>query len=302
MTVNDYCDVIFNTFYDGNGEKAHFIPSLNCIKNRFIRQFMKECGDAFYRVLMEKNIDERAVKSLCNKMRNYGLSDLESLTVTETHYTARALADLSKHGFDIRGIEVGEPISEKFINYLIDTDQESLIIARNPDGSLVDKYVLPRLEVHHNRAVQFADSEYLASSNYPNRLVMLESKIHRQYYHLFDSIIKQNDIQNYFSRLNISSKYMRMRLGFAYEDAIMGDFENTAAFRKRAEEDKKHRVNYFEMQKILDNNKLKMQEKYNLDFTNFGAKNQQKSNSKKKMRKKADGKTKLFNIKEYTRE
>ena len=95
---------------------------------------------------------------------------------------------------------------------------------------------------------------------------------------------------------------MRMRLGFAYEDAIMGDFENTAAFRKRAEEDKKHRVNYFEMQKILDNNKLKMQEKYNLDFTNFGAKNQQKSNSKKKMRKKADGKTELFNIKEYTRE
>ena len=271
MNINDYCDVIYNTFSKG-GEKAHFIETKDSIKHHYVRQFMKECGDTFYRMLIERGIDKRAVKSLCNRMYRFGSCDLESLVVTETHYTARILKDLKKNGFNVRGIEAGMPIADDFVNYLIDADREDLLLARNPDGSPVDKYVLPRLELHHNKAVQFADSEYLASANYPDKLVLLESKIHRQYYHLFDSIIKQNEMQNYFSRLNISSRYTRMRLGFAHDDALFGDFENTTAFRKRAEEDKKHRVNYFEMQDQYLANVLSVIDKYKLNFNKFGSK------------------------------
>ena len=269
MSVNDFCDLIYNTFQEGT-EKAHFIKKENSIKNRYIKQFMKECGDSFYRMLIDRGIDERCVKSLCNKMRRFGSCDLESLIVTETHYTERVLKDLRKNGFDVRGIEVGMPIPDKFTDYLIDNKQENLILAREKDGSLVNKYVLPRLELHHSRAVQFADSEYLAASNYFNRLVLLESGIHHKYYHIFDSMIKQNGMQNQFSRLNISSPYMRMRIGFAPDDALYGDFENTAAFRQRIIEDKKHRVNYFEMRDLYLDNVREALSQYSKELGGFG--------------------------------
>lgn len=271
MTITDFCDLIYHTFSDGS-DKAHFIKQHESVKNRFIRQFMKECGAAFYRTLLEKGLDERCVKSLCNKMRRFGSCGLESLVVTETHYTEKVIKDLHKSGFDTRKIEVGMPIPDKFIDYLIDNDKENLIIARNPDGSFVNKYVLPRLEVHHNRAVKFADSEYLAASNYPNRLVLVEAKMHHGYYHLFDSMIKQNNMQNYFSRLNIASKYMRMRIGFAEEDAIHGDFENNQAFFQRAAEDKKYRVNYFDCQDEYNKNVIEIINKYNVEIRRYGSK------------------------------
>ena len=272
MTINDFCDVVYNTFNDENDdcEKAYFIKNQNSIKNRYIKQFMKECGDSFYRMLIERGIDERAVKSLCNKMRRFGSCDLDSLVITETHYTKQILKDLDRYGFDVSKIEVGMPIPDKFVNYLIDNNKEHLILARNSDGFPLNKYVLPRLELHHSRAVKFADSGYLAASNYPNRLVLVESLMHQKYYHLFDSILKQNDMQNIFSRLNISNKYMRMRLGFADEDALYCDFENTPNFRQRSIEDKKHRVNYFEMRDEYQQNIGAISKKYEKELRNFG--------------------------------
>lgn len=272
MTITDFCDLIYNTYRDENSEKAYFIKPQNSVKNRYIKHFMKECGDTFYRMLIERGIDERAVKSLCNKMRRFGSCDLESLVVTETHYTPQILKDLSRNGFDVRGIEVGMPIPDKFINYLIDNDKEQLVAAKTKDGFPINKYVLPRLELHHSRAVKFADSEYLAASNYPDRLVLVESLMHQKYYHIFDSILKQNDMRNIFSRLNISNKYMRMRLGFASDDALYGDFENTPQFRQRLIEDKKHRVNYFEMRNQYYENVHEISEKYSDEMGGFGAK------------------------------
>ena len=271
MTVNDYCDLIYKAFA-GNTEKSHFIKEQESVKNRFIRQFMKECGDSFYRLLIDKGIDERCVKSLCNKMKRFGSCNLDSLIVTENHYTPRVLKDLKKAGFDTGKLEVGMPIPEEFINYLVDNGQEKLILARNDDGSLVNPYQLPRLEVHHGFAVKFADADYLAASNYPDRLVLIEANMHRGYYHLFDSLVKQNNLQNYYSRLNINNKYMRLRIGFSDEDALYGDFENTPAFRQRAAEDKKHRANYFECQKEYDRNVIDIMNKYAEEFRQYGPK------------------------------
>ncbi len=274
MTINDFCDVIYKKFSDGS-EKAHFIPGQASIKSRYIKQFMKECGDSFSRTLLEKGLDERCIKALCNQMKRFGSCNLDTLVITETHYTERTLKNLKKAGFDTKNLTVGMPIPEDFINYLIDNKKEQLILARNNDGSLPDKYSLPRLELHHNHAVKFADAGYLASSNYPDRFVLVEAKMHRGYYHLFDSLIKQNDMQNYFSRLDISNRYTRMRIGFATSDALYGDFENNQAFYKRAAEDKKYRVNYFECQEEYAKNVEDIVEKYNIEIMNYGSKRTQ---------------------------
>ena len=65
---------------------------------------------------------------------------------------------------------------------------------------------------------------------------------------------------------------MRLRIGFSDEDALYGDFENTAAFRQRAAEDKKHRVNYFECQKEYDRNVIDIMNKYAEEFRQYGPK------------------------------
>jgi hypothetical protein len=63
---------------------------------------------------------------------------------------------------------------------------------------------------------------------------------------------------------------MRMRIGFAPDDALYGDFENTAAFRQRVIEDKKHRVNYFEMRDLYLNNVREALNQYNKELGGFG--------------------------------
>lgn len=75
--------------------------------------------------------------------------------------------------------------------------------------------------------------------------------------------------------MNISSQYMRMRIGFAPEDALFGDFENTPAFHQRAVEDKKHRVNYFDMQEEYLKNVTEIIRKYNVRISHYGVKQYQ---------------------------
>ena len=62
-----------------------------------------------------------------------------------------------------------------------------------------------------------------------------------------------------------------MRIGFATEDAIFGDFENNQAFFQRANEDKKYRVNYFDCQDQYEKNVLEILDKYKVEFTSFGS-------------------------------
>ncbi|MBR3502415.1 MAG: hypothetical protein IKO06_05875 [Alphaproteobacteria bacterium] len=274
MTISDYCDVIYNEFSDG-GDKARFLEPEDTVKNRFVREFMKKCGKQFEKILLERGIDERCVKSLCRKMRRYGSCDLDSLVVTEIYYTPQVISNLKKIGFDTKKAKVGARIPEELVEHLMDVNQDYLLEALNPDGSKVYTYQLPRLELHHNRAVNFADSEYLASTNYPNHLVLVESKMHHGYYHLFDSVVQQNDLQNFYARLNIKNEMMRLRIGFSYEDALFCDFENIRAFKDRAAKDQEKRVNYFVCQQEQMDNVIDIVNKYNLEINQFGSRKTQ---------------------------
>lgn len=271
MTVSDFCDVIYQAVNRDGTEKAHFIEKENCIKNKFVRNFMKKFGKEFKANLLNKNIDERCVNSLCNQMKRFGVCDLDCLVVTEIYHTKRTLKDLQEHGYDVSNVKIGDKIPQKLVNKLVDEDKAHLIAARDADGHLIDKYVLPRLEVHHGYAVKFTDSDSLAMSNYPNNLVLVESRMHQYYYHLFDTFIKQNNMQNFFSHLNIENKNMRMRIGFGREDAVFGDMENTEEFLKRKQEDLLYRVNYYDCQAEYMNNVAMMIRKYDIKINTYGA-------------------------------
>jgi hypothetical protein len=93
-----------------------------------------------------------------------------------------------------------------------------------------------------------------------------------------------------------------MRLGFAHDDALFGDFENTTAFRKRAEEDKKHRVNYFEMQDQYLANVLSVIDKYKLNFNKFGSKYYQNLVQKLRPTRKNESMPVNMSVKNNTRE
>ena len=268
MTVNDYCDVIYNTFVkaDSHGV-AHFIPHEKNIRVRLVKAFMRHCGKQFEQQLINKGNDPRCAASLCNAMRRFGHTDIDTLSVTETHYTPRVLADLAKAGYDVSKVKAGDEIAQSFVNQLIDENKESLILARNENGQLISKHKLPRLEVHHKHAVQFTSSNgYLAKANYPHNLLLVDSLMHKSYYHLFDRVYKQNQMNNFYSRLNADNPYMISILGFNERDSAYFDFENTPAFQKREAEDQKHVVNYLqEMEKRLQN-EMDLVEQYHIPY------------------------------------
>lgn len=269
MTVSDFCDVIFNAFKENDrAESAYFITANDDIKHRQIKSFMKYQGEAFQRRLIEKGIDERLVKSLCNAMKRFGVCELSVLSVVETHYTPRIITDLGKAKYDVSNIKVGDKIPQEFIDELIDSKKESLILARDENGYLLDKSVLPRLEMHHKKAVRFAaNQDYIAKVNYPNNLVLVDALMHAKFYHLFDKIIKQNDIQTIYSRLNIDSRIMSSIIGFDIQDATYYDMEQTAAFRKREQEDKKYVVKYHEVMEERLYNEMNLVQKYGLPYS-----------------------------------
>lgn len=268
LTVNDYCDVIYNAFVKKSSNvTANFISPEKNIRIRLIKSFMRHCGKQFEQQLISKGNDPRCAASLCNAMRRFGHTDIDTLSITETHYTPRILADLAKAGYDVSEIKSGDRISPAFVNLLIDENKESLILARTENGQLLSKQSLPHIEVHHKHAVQFTSSNgYLAKANYPRNLMLVDSLMHKNYYHLFDCVYKQNQMNNFYSRLNANNPYMISILGFNEQDCNYFDFENTPAFKKREAEDKKYVVNYLqEMEKRL-RNEINLVEQYRIPY------------------------------------
>lgn len=272
MTISDFCDSIYQAFKkNDNDDCANFIPKHESLKYRYVKTFMKHCGAAYEKILLHKGIDERCVKSMCNSMRRFGICDINSLIVTETHYTPRILNDLAAAKFDVSEIKVGDRISQNFTDELLDNNQAYLILARDENGKPLDKSDLPVLELHHKHAVRFAASNgYLARTNYPENMLLTDSAMHARYYHLFDQVISNNKIQNFYSRLNITSKDMCLLIGFNPEDAIHYDMENTKAFQKRVQEDIKAKINYFDMmeQRLINEQELAL--RYNLNYSRIG--------------------------------
>ena len=270
MTVSDFCDVIYNIFANKDAERAHFVEKEDCIRNRYVRSFMKNYGNNFRNLLLSKKIDERCVNSLCNQMKRFGACDLDGLVVTEIYHTPRTLKALKRNGYNVGKAKVGDKIPQKLVDELIDENKANLILARDRNGEPVDRYVLPRLEVHHGYAVKFTDSESLAASNYPNHLVLVESKMHQYYYHLFDTLVKHDNMQTFFSHLNITDKQMRTRIGFAENDAVFGDLENNQEFLERRQEDLLHKANYYECQAEYMNNVAIVIKKHNIKVNEYG--------------------------------
>ena len=269
MTVTDCCDIIYNAFKKNeSATSAFFAPSSDNIKNRQVKNFMRNCGAIFEQRLLDKGHDYRLVKSLCNAMRRFGVCDLNAINVTETHYTPRILKDLHENDYDVSEIMVGDEISQNFIDELVDTHQEFLILARDENGNLLDKSGLPSIEMHHKHAVRFAANDgYLAQVNYPNNQLLVDSQMHSRYYHLFDRIIKEDKTQTFYSRLNVDSRIMCMVIGFDMEDAVYWDMENTPSFAKRKAMDKQCQVNYFEMMEERLHNEHDIVQKYNIKYS-----------------------------------
>lgn len=269
MTVNDFCDVIYKAFKkDENSDSAKFIPPEKNVRVTQIRNFMKCCGEEFEQQLFNQGHDVRLVKSLCNALRRFGHSDIKTLSVTEIYYNQRVINSLAAAGYDVSGIVEGDKIPQSFVNELIDEHKESLILAYDGKGRPLDKENLPRLEVHHKHAVQFSASNgYLARANYPNNLLLVDSLIHAEYFHLFDQVMKRDQMNNMYSRLNINERTMASVIGFGAEDAIYFDFEQSAAFKRRETMDKKCVVNYLKMMEERAQNELELIDKYQISYS-----------------------------------
>lgn len=279
MSVSDFCDVIHKIYAKSpDSMKARFLKT--GYKNKFVIEFMKHCGKDLEKHLLNRGIDERKVKSLSRMMRQYGLCDIERLTVTETHFTERVLNDLKSNHYDTSEYEIGQPIPEKLIDEVFDNHQESLLMARDETGHSLDKDDLPRFEVHHKNAVKFAHSgDYLAKVNYYNNLMLVEKEIHRAYYHASDHIIAVNmNNERFFSRLNTSCPEMCMMNGFnTATDIFFYDLEKNPSAAKRAQIDSKNVVNYYEMQAERLNNIPEIASKYNIEYSKVDVGNEYKS-------------------------
>lgn len=278
MTVNDFCEIIFQAYKVSNSDIiANFLPKNRCIKNKQNMAIMKCAGEEFENLLMKrkvngKKIDERLVKSYCDMMRRFGCDDVNTLIVTERKFTKRILEgvardELVNFGLDISKLEVGMPIPQEFIDYMVDNNKAELIMARDEDGRPLSKDGLPRTQDHHNQAVMLARKEdTIAASNYPNKHINVDERIHQMYLHLFDKVLRSgDDIEQIAARLNIQDTNMRVLLGFdAEKDAIYCDLENNAEFRRRKIKDLKCKVNYFDMMQIRMQNEGKIIDKHNI--------------------------------------
>lgn len=269
MTVSDYCDVIFQTFSSGSAnDSAKFISPEKNIRAKLIKNFMRYCGKDFEIQLINKGIDPRCAASLCNAMRRFGHTDINTLSITETHYTPRILKDLTLAEYDVTNIKAGDRIPPAFINELIDKHEERLILARDDKGNLLDKNQLPKLEVHHKHAVRFsANNDYLARANYPDNLLLVESMMHAKYFHLFDQSYKQDQMNQFYSRLNSNSPYMVSIIGFNERDTIYFDYTQSRSFQRRTAEDKHNVVNYLHEMEERMKNEIDIAEKYHIPYS-----------------------------------
>ncbi|MBQ9271723.1 MAG: hypothetical protein IJ218_05630 [Alphaproteobacteria bacterium] len=278
MSVNDYCDVIHSIYAKSpDSMKARFLPF--GYKNKFVMNFMKHCGKELEQHLLKRGLDKRKVVSLCRMMTQYGICDVDHVTITETHYTERILADLKAHNYDVSKYKVGDKIAEDFLDKVFANNQENLLLARDEKGLTLSKDDMPRYEVHHKNAVKFAHSgDYLAKVNYNNNLMLVEKEIHRAYYHGFDHIIQVNDNnEKYFSRLNSTIPEMCMIDGFNPDtDMFFYNLEKNTSSKRRAINDKKNVVNYYDMQFERLNNIPQIAEKYGIEYSKIDLNNEYK--------------------------
>ena len=269
MSVNDYCDVIFNAFSTSQDKlKTHFLE--HGYKNLFVMQFMKQCGNEFEKYLSRKGYDNRAIHSLYRVMAQYGICDVNSVVVTETHYTKQILEDLSKNKYNVSGIKEGDPISEEVTNLLFSRGQENLILARDENGCPITARDLPTFEVHHKNAVKFAnDGDYLAKVNHWDNLMLVEKEMHHIYYHAFDNVFKVDSSNEcYYSRLNTATDNMCFVGGFNAEtDILYENLSNNATERNREKADGTNAVNYYMMQMDRLNNIKKIANQYHIEYS-----------------------------------
>ena len=279
MTVSDFCDVIYQAYKnDENDIVANFLPKTDCIKSKQNKAIMKYAGKEFEALLMKrctsdgKQIDERAVKAYCDMMRRFGCDDLGSLVITERNYTQRILEglardELTNFGIDVSKLEVGMPIPQEFIDYMIDNNKAELIMARDDTGRPISKDGLPQTQYHHNHSVMLARKEdTIAACDYPNNGVNVDVRVHQDFLHRFDKVIHTGvGVEQISARLNIQDKNMRVLLGLdAEKDALYCDLENTPEFRRRRIKDLKCKVNYFDMMQVRMQNEAKVIEKHQI--------------------------------------
>ena len=273
MTVSDFCDVIFQAYQKSSKDtKVSFLPEGESIKAKYVKEFMQRCGDKYKKLKLEeassRGVRPEAVESLCNAMRLWGVTEPSRITVTSFEYTPQIIKDLTKAGYDVKGIEVGSPIPQEFTDYLIMHRQEKLIQARDENGKLITTEGLEGEELHHIGAVLIAaNNGYLARTDYPNMLVLLNPRFHGNYVHYFDRILKQNDEEEFYQRLTIKDKKTRLMLGFGKNKCILADFENGAEFKKRETEDMLYVVNYNKMTAVRLKNEVEIAQKYKINYT-----------------------------------
>lgn len=269
MTVNDFCEVIYRAFKDRDSETAHFLQGGKYTKNGFVKELMKYAGKDLEQYLIERRgLDVRVVKSFCDKMRRYGSTDLSTLVVTERVYTPRILHDLAeKEGINVSKLEPGMPISQQFIDYMVDNDKAMLIAARDEKGRLLSKEGLPNVEAHHNNPVMLRSDTTIAAANYFSNIVLVDDRMHRPFLHRFDRIMRldEGQTQQLLSRLRIADCNVHVMLGFDGEnDVICCNLENTPEARRRKEVDLKYKVNYFEMMRAREDNEKILVRKYRI--------------------------------------
>lgn len=268
MRVNDFCDTIFNAYKTSSQDvKVSFVPEGESVKARFVKAFMKACGRRYQEMLLKEGYRPEAVFSVCNAMSRYGITDTNSVTVTSFTYTPQNVQDLNAAGYDIDEELIGSKIHPEFVEYLLNHHQEKLIQARDENGEPITAKDIPWLAYHHIEAVMFAGNQKgIACTNYRGMLV--DPRIHAGYIHLFDKIMKQGeDLEQYYSRLNFENKTMCLMIGFGADKRLYANMENNLEFVRRANEDKKFVVNYFDMMQELLQNEAEIAIQYRIDYS-----------------------------------
>ena len=273
MTVSDFCDVIFQAYKQSAKDiKVSFLSEGESVKAQYVKEFMRRCGEKYKKMKTEEakqlGIRPEAVEAVCNAMRLFGITDPTKVTVTSYVYTPRILKDLEKAGYEAEDIEQGSPIPQVFTDYLVLHHQEKLIQARDENDRIITTEGLEGEELHHIGAVLIAaNNGYLARTNYPNMFVLVGQRYHKKYIHYYDRILKHNDEEEFYQRLTIKDKRTRAMLGFGKSKWILADFEDSAEFKKREENDKLYVVNYNKMTTERLKNEVEIAQKYDINYT-----------------------------------
>ncbi len=254
ISVQDFSDIIFNAFkQNAKDKKAIFAPSK---RNQFVKDIAREKGDELSAIMQAQGVDKRYINSLLNAMKHFGITDANRVIVTEPYFTKRVLTDLKRAKIPCEEYNIGDPVPQALVDELIYADKGYLLVAREKNGTILDKTNFPSFEVHHKVAVSESGRlGHISKVNYRRNFLLVSSKLHIEVLHAFDKLSKTQSAETYQRRLEFTDPSAAFMYGFRKENQIQLNWQDTPEEKKIEEEDEKYLVSYDEVSHELQENR-----------------------------------------------